>query len=57
MVRNEYASRPLTKGILDDGLLRIFDDLPVPKQVEMTRQIASDRAVIVRDLTAHSGSW
>ena len=57
MVRNEYASRPLTKGILDDGLLKIFEDLSIPKQVEMTRQIASDRAVIMRDLTANGGSW
>ena len=56
-VRNEYASRPFTKGILDDGLLDIFDELPVSKQVEMTRQIASDRLVIVRDLAATAGSW
>jgi cleavage and polyadenylation specificity factor subunit 1 len=56
-VRNEHASRPFAKGILDDGLLDIFDDLPVSKQVEMTRQIASERAVIVRDLAATAGSW
>ncbi|KAF8520929.1 CPSF A subunit region-domain-containing protein [Hysterangium stoloniferum] len=57
IVRNEYASRPLTKGILDDGLLEMFDDLAVTKQVEMTRQIASDRSIIVKDLTTNAGSW
>lgn len=43
--------------MLDDGLLNIFDELPVSKQVEMTRQIASDRVIIVRDLSATAGSW
>lgn len=57
LVRNEYTSRPLTKGILDDGLLNMFDELPVSQQVEMTRQIASERSIIVRDLTANIGSW
>ncbi|KIJ27345.1 hypothetical protein M422DRAFT_271489 [Sphaerobolus stellatus SS14] len=57
IVRNEYSSRPLTKGILDDGLLDIFDELSIQKQVEMTRQIASERSVIVKDLSTHAGSW
>ncbi|GJJ10703.1 hypothetical protein Clacol_004930 [Clathrus columnatus] len=57
LVRNEYTSRPLNRGILDDGLLDIFDDLPVSKQVEMTRQIASERSIIVRDLITNAGSW
>ena len=38
-VRNEFVSRPLTKGILDGQLLESFELLPRPKMDELARLI------------------
>jgi len=54
-VRNDALSRPLTKGILDGELLDIFDGLELERQVEMTKQIGTDREVVLGDLAALIG--
>ena len=57
MVRNERVSRPLAKGILDGNLLATFVDLPIARQNEVTRQIGTDRATVLKDWVALSGAW
>ncbi|KAI0754932.1 CPSF A subunit region-domain-containing protein [Daedaleopsis nitida] len=57
MVRNEYVSRPLTRGILDGNLLATFEDLPIARQNEVTRQIGTDRVTMLKDWAALVGAW
>ncbi|KAI0938339.1 hypothetical protein AcW1_001910 [Taiwanofungus camphoratus] len=57
MVRNDYVSRPLSKGILDGNLLATFEDLPITRQNEVTRQIGTERAVIMKDWLNMTGAW
>ena len=57
MVRNEYVSRPLSKGILDGNLLATFAELPIALQNEVTRQIGTDRATVLKDWVALAGAW
>ncbi|RPD55582.1 hypothetical protein L226DRAFT_490064 [Lentinus tigrinus ALCF2SS1-7] len=57
MVRNEYVSRPLSKGILDGNLLATFEELPIARQHEVTRQIGTDRATVLKDWVALVGAW
>ncbi|KAI0634706.1 CPSF A subunit region-domain-containing protein [Trametes polyzona] len=57
MVRNEYVSRPLSKGILDGNLLATFEDLPIARQNEVTRQIGTDRATVLKDWASLVGAW
>jgi cleavage and polyadenylation specificity factor subunit 1 len=57
IVRNDFVSKPLSKGILDGNLLAAFECLPVTRQNEMTRQIGTERAVVLRDWVALSGAW
>lgn len=57
MVRNDYVSRPLSKGILDGNLLATFEDLPITRQNEVTRQIGTERAVILKDWLNMTGAW
>jgi cleavage and polyadenylation specificity factor subunit 1 len=54
-VRNDTLSRPLTKGILDGELLDVFDGLELERQVEMTKQIGTDREIVLGDLAALIG--
>ncbi|TFY75914.1 hypothetical protein EWM64_g8097, partial [Hericium alpestre] len=49
IVRNDFVSKPLSKGILDGNLLSSFNDLPITRQVEITRQIGTDRSLVLRD--------
>lgn len=56
-VRNERVSRPLTKGLLDGPLLNSFADLPIERQTEATKQIGTDRAVILDDLRTLWRTW
>ncbi|KAI0313592.1 CPSF A subunit region-domain-containing protein [Amylostereum chailletii] len=56
-VRNDTVGKSLTRGVLDGMLLDAFGDLSVAKQAELTRQIGTERAVVVRDLVALSGPW
>ena len=57
MVKNEYVSRPLSKGILDGNLLATFEDLPIARQNEVTRQIGIDRAKVLKDWVSLVGAW
>ena len=50
-------SRPLAKGVLDGNLLATFVDLPIARQNEVTRQIGTDRATVLKDWVALSGAW
>ena len=57
VARNDRVARPLTKGILDGNLLCAFEELPVPRQIEMTRQIATDRMTVLKDWLNLGGAW
>ena len=56
-VRNDRVARPLAKGVLDGSLLSAFEGLPIPRQVEMTRQIATERTEVLKDWLSLAGSW
>ncbi|KAJ6612805.1 CPSF A subunit region-domain-containing protein [Mycena sp. CBHHK59/15] len=57
IVRNDFVSKPLSKGILDGNLLTHFESLPITRQNEMTRQIGTERAQILRDWMSLKGAW
>ncbi|EMD34631.1 hypothetical protein CERSUDRAFT_116804 [Gelatoporia subvermispora B] len=57
IVRNDYVSRPLTRGILDGNLLMAYEDLPIVRQDEVTRQIGTDRTTILKDWLSLDGAW
>ncbi|KAI0731786.1 CPSF A subunit region-domain-containing protein [Fomitopsis betulina] len=57
IVRNDHVSRPLAKGILDGNLLSTFEDLPIPRQNEMTRQIGTERGAVLKDWLSVNGAW
>ncbi|KAF8056614.1 CPSF A subunit region-domain-containing protein [Lyophyllum atratum] len=57
IVRNDFVSKPLSKGILDGNLLSHFEALPIPRQVEVTREIGTERMVVLRDWISLSGTW
>ena len=57
IVRNDFVSKPLSKGILDGNLLSHYESLPITRQNEMTRQIGTDRVTLLRDWIALSGAW
>ena len=41
MVRNDTVSRPLTKGIVDDRLISLFESLPRPRMLAAVSTVAS----------------
>ncbi|KAH9943547.1 CPSF A subunit region-domain-containing protein [Amylocystis lapponica] len=57
IVPNDFVSRPLSKGILDGNLLATFEDLPITRQHEVTRQIGTERATVLKDWLALTGAW
>ncbi|TFK39321.1 CPSF A subunit region-domain-containing protein [Crucibulum laeve] len=57
IVRNDYVSKPLSKGILDGNLLGQYEALSRNRQNEMTRQIGTERGVVLRDWIRLSGAW
>ncbi|KAF5370352.1 hypothetical protein D9758_007006 [Tetrapyrgos nigripes] len=57
IVRNDYFSKPLSKGILDGNLLTHFTALPFSRQVEMTRQIGTEVERILRDWIELERVW
>ncbi|KLO09211.1 cleavage factor protein [Schizopora paradoxa] len=57
MVRNDLVSKPLSKLILDGNLLSHFPELSISRQKEITRQIGTDRADVLRDWASLSGPW
>ncbi|WVQ81298.1 protein CFT1 [Cryptococcus sp. DSM 104549] len=56
-VRNDLLPRPLSKGILDGGLLNHFALQPISRQKEMMRQIGTDAVTVASDLQALGGFW
>lgn len=57
IVRNDHFWKPLSKGILDGNLLRVFEELPLSGQNDITRQIGTDRAAMLRDWVSLEASW
>ncbi|KAJ6481684.1 CPSF A subunit region-domain-containing protein [Mycena sanguinolenta] len=57
IVRNDFVSKPLSKGILDGNLLTHFESLPITRQNEMTRQIGTERNQVLRDWMSLVGAW
>ena len=57
IVRNDYVSKPLSKGMLDGNLLEQFEGLTTVRQAQMTRQIGTDREVVLRDWLGLVGPW
>lgn len=57
IVRNDYVSKPLSKGILDGTLLGEYEGLPTTRQHEMTRQIGTERLAVLRDWMSLNGPW
>lgn len=57
IVRNDHVWKPLSKGILDGNLLRGFEELPLSRQNDITRQIGTDRATVLRDWVSLEVSW
>ncbi|KAF9818061.1 hypothetical protein IEO21_03022 [Rhodonia placenta] len=57
IVRNDYVSKPLSRGILDGNLLATFVDLPISRQNEVTRQIGTERGTILKDWLNICGAW
>ncbi|KAF5309321.1 hypothetical protein D9611_014402 [Ephemerocybe angulata] len=57
IVKNEFNSKPLLKGILDGNLLAHYEALPIATQNEMTQQIGTERQTVLRDWIALSGPW
>ncbi|KAF9031687.1 hypothetical protein BDZ89DRAFT_948625 [Hymenopellis radicata] len=49
IVRNDFVSRPLSKGTLDGNLISQFACLSTTRQIEMTRQIGTERSVVLSD--------
>jgi len=56
-VRNDTVSRPLTKGVLDGMLLETFLQLRLDQQLEMTRQIGTERSLVMKDLSGMQVTW
>ncbi|KAJ7846330.1 CPSF A subunit region-domain-containing protein [Mycena olivaceomarginata] len=57
IVRNDFVSKPLSKGILDGNLLSHFENLPITRQNEMTRQIGTERMQVLKDWISLAGAW
>ncbi|KAG7097937.1 hypothetical protein E1B28_005248 [Marasmius oreades] len=57
IVKNDYVSRPLSKGILDGNLLCHFEGLPITRQVEIMKEIGTEVAVVLKDWVTLQGPW
>ncbi|EJD52944.1 hypothetical protein AURDEDRAFT_81080 [Auricularia subglabra TFB-10046 SS5] len=57
VVRNDFTARPLARGILDSNLLAKFEELPLSRQVEFTKQIGQSREVILGDWMQLNPAW
>ncbi|KAI0302807.1 CPSF A subunit region-domain-containing protein [Multifurca ochricompacta] len=57
IVRNDFVSKSLSHGILDGRLLVSFEDLPLTRQSEITRQIGTERITVLHDLNELGGAW
>jgi cleavage and polyadenylation specificity factor subunit 1 len=57
IVRNDFVSKPLSKGILDGNLLSHFEGLPITRQTEVTREIGTERNTVLRDWIGLNEPW
>ncbi|KAJ3793908.1 CPSF A subunit region-domain-containing protein [Lentinula aff. detonsa] len=57
IVRNDYVSKPLSKSVLDANLLVHFENSSITKQIEMTKQIGTEVAIVRQDWMALAGPW
>ncbi|KAJ4482302.1 CPSF A subunit region-domain-containing protein [Lentinula aciculospora] len=57
IVRNDYVSKTLSKGVLDANLLVHFENSSITKQIEMTKQIGTEVRIVQRDWMALEGPW
>ncbi|KAK7059173.1 mRNA cleavage and polyadenylation factor subunit [Paramarasmius palmivorus] len=57
IVRNDFVSKPLSKGILDGNLLRHFEVLPTTRQAEMTREIGTEVPTVLKDWVTLDSLW
>ncbi|KAJ4491198.1 CPSF A subunit region-domain-containing protein [Lentinula edodes] len=57
IVRNDYVSKPLSKGVLDANLLVHFESSSITRQREMTKQIGTEIGIVRRDWMALDGPW
>lgn len=59
-VRNDFVSRPLTKGILDGTLLEAFTKLPRARMEELASTVPDLKGgadQILRDIASLRGHW
>ncbi|KAG6901009.1 hypothetical protein C0995_002528, partial [Termitomyces sp. Mi166 len=57
IVRNDFVSKPLSKGILDGNLLGHFEALPIARQVEVTKEIGTERTTVLKDCIGVNAPW
>ncbi|EGO29249.1 hypothetical protein SERLADRAFT_445076 [Serpula lacrymans var. lacrymans S7.9] len=57
IVRNDFVSKPLSKDILDGQLLSAFESLPISRQNEMTKQIGTERNIVLHDWMELAIPW
>jgi cleavage and polyadenylation specificity factor subunit 1 len=57
IVRNDYVSKSLSKGVLDANLLMHFESSSITRQMEMTKQIGTEVGVVRRDWISLNGPW
>ncbi|KAJ3731262.1 CPSF A subunit region-domain-containing protein [Lentinula guzmanii] len=57
IVRNDYVSKPLSKSVLDANLLVHFENSSITKQIEMTKQIGTEVAIVRQDWMTLAGPW
>ncbi|KAF9059487.1 CPSF A subunit region-domain-containing protein [Rhodocollybia butyracea] len=57
IVRNDYVSKPLSKGILDGSLLVHFGNSSTTRQTEMTKQIGTEVEIVRRHWMTLDGPW
>ncbi|KAK7451137.1 mRNA cleavage and polyadenylation factor subunit [Stygiomarasmius scandens] len=57
IVRNDYFSKPLSKGVLDGNLLVHFASLSAPRQAEVTKPIGTEVSTVLKDWISLEGPW
>ncbi|KAG1848301.1 CPSF A subunit region-domain-containing protein [Suillus subalutaceus] len=57
IVRNDAVSKPLSKSVLDGQLLSEFQVLGISRQNEITRQIGTERALVLHDWSSLVVPW
>ena len=55
-LNSSAAWRKISRSV-SSAFLATFVDLPIARQNEVTRQIGTDRATVLKDWVALSGAW